>query len=359
MTGKLFGGRFDTADKRKRLKEIIAESASDPHFWEDRKQASILLKEKKYLEDSLALVDEIQKKFDDLDILIDFGEQGDGDSAQEADMLSQRIQEDLKDLEIRRLLTGNTDSNDAIITVNAGAGGTEACDWAQMILRMLLRFCAIQKWRAEVVDELAGDGAGLRNATVTVEGSYAYGLLKSEHGVHRLVRVSPFDANAKRHTSFCSVSISPVIDDTITIDIKDSDLRIDTFRAGGAGGQHVNRTDSAVRMTHIPTGIVVQNQSQRSQLQNRESCLKILKAKLYDLERQKQLAETHAFEASKMDNAFGSQIRSYVLHPYKMAKDTRTGLQVPDPLALLDGQLKEFSLEYLRQLAAGSFKGKA
>ncbi len=227
-----------------------------------------------------------------------------------------------------------------------------------MITRMMLRFCDQKKFKAEVVDELEGDGAGLKNATITVDGEYAYGLLKSENGVHRLVRISPYDSNARRHTSFCSVYVSPVIDDDIQIDIKESDLKVDTYRAGGAGGQHVNRTDSAVRMTHMPTGIVVQSQQQRSQIQNRETCLKLLKAKLYELEISKRKVESKAIEDAKMDNAFGSQIRSYVLHPYKLVKDVRTLAQSSDPNVVLDGDIEPFCIEYLRQVAAGQFKGK-
>lgn len=244
------------------------------------------------------------------------------------------------------------------MTINSGAGGTEACDWAMMILRMILRFADRKGFKAEVVDELEGEGAGIKNATVTIDGDFAYGLLKSENGVHRLVRISPYDSNARRHTSFCSVFVSPVIDDDILVDINESDLKVDTYRAGGAGGQHVNRTDSAVRMTHVPSGIIVQSQQQRSQIQNRETCLKLLKAKLYELEISKRQAESKAIEDAKMDNAFGSQIRSYVLHPYKLVKDVRTLAQNSDPFAVLDGDIEEFCLEFLRQTAEGQFKGK-
>lgn len=291
-------------------------------------------------------------------MLIEFAESGDTASDQEANALLKDISRQVAEFERKRLLGGELDRNAAIVQINAGAGGTEACDWAQMIMRMLLRYAEAKKWRTEIVDELEGDGAGIRNATISIEGDYVYGLLKSETGVHRLVRISPYDSNARRHTSFCSVFVKPVIDETIEIEIRDVDLRVDTYRAGGAGGQHVNRTDSAVRITHLPSGVVVQSQSQRSQIQNREMCLKLLRAELYEIEIRKREAEANKVEATKKDNAFGSQIRSYVLHPYKMVKDTRTLCQSSDPGGVLDGDLDAFSTEYLRQLATGEFKGK-
>jgi len=338
--------------------EIDAESQSDPDFWNDRRKSSKILKEKKALEDGFESVASIQRMADDVLVLIEFGEAGDEASDKEADLALNELDAKVTDLETQRLLSGETDKNSAIVQINAGAGGTEACDWAMMVMRMILRHCDIRKWKAQVVDELEGEGAGIRNATITVDGDFAYGLLKSEIGVHRLVRISPYDSNARRHTSFCSVFVTPVVDEDINIEVKESDLRVDTYRAGGAGGQHVNRTDSAVRITHIPSGIVVQSQSQRSQIQNRETCMKLLKAKLYEVEINKRTAESRAIEDAKMDNAFGSQIRSYVLHPYKLVKDTRTLCQSSDPQKVLDGEIAEFSLEFLRQAAAGSFKGK-
>ena len=331
---------------------------SDLNFWNDRKKSSGTLKEKKELEEGIKTSEQLNQKFEDISIAIEFGEDGDVYLANEADESLKLLTNEISQLESRKLLSGEVDSNSAILTINAGAGGTEACDWASIILRMFLRFADKKGWKTDIVDELEGDGAGLRNVTVTVEGLYAYGLLKSENGVHRLVRVSPFDANAKRHTSFCSVFVSPIIDENIQIEIKEGDLRVDTFRAGGAGGQHINRTDSAVRMTHAPSGIVVQSQSQRSQIQNRETCLKLLRAKLYEMEVSKRKAETKLVEDAKMDNAFGSQIRSYVLHPYKLVKDLRTLEQSTDPSRVLDGDIENFCLEYLRQSVAGQFRGK-
>ncbi len=353
-----FGGRFDTPLKRKRIREIDCESNSDLNFWNDRKKSSGILKEKKALEEGVNSAEEISRDLEDCLVLVEFGESGDSDADAEANTAIASVGKKVAALEARRLLGGEVDRNSAIVTINAGAGGTEACDWAQMILRMVLRFADRKKWRAEVVDELGGDTAGIRNATVEIDGDFAYGMLKSENGVHRLVRISPYDSNARRHTSFCSVFVSPVVDDDISVEIKDSDLRVDTFRASGAGGQHVNRTESAVRITHAPTGFVVQSQQQRSQIQNRETCMKMLKAKLYEFEMQKRSAESKAVEDAKLDNSFGSQIRSYVLHPYKLVKDTRTLQQSSDPSAVLDGDLEDFCLEYLRQVAAGAFKGK-
>lgn len=353
-----YGGIFDTPLKRKRILEIESESNTDPGFWNDRRKSSALLKEKKNLEEAILSCENLLKKFEDTLVAIEFGEEGDEQSVKEADDSILALANEVNELETKRLLSGEADRNSAILTINAGAGGTEACDWAQMILRMVLRFCDRKGFKAEVVDDLEGDGAGIKNATVTIDGDYAYGILKSENGVHRLVRISPYDSNARRHTSFCSVYVSPVIDDDIQIDVKESDLKVDTYRAGGAGGQHVNRTDSAVRMTHLPTGIVVQSQQQRSQIQNRETCMKLLKAKLYEVEIAKRQAESKAIEDAKMDNAFGSQIRSYVLHPYKLVKDVRTLAQSSDPNSVLDGDLEPFCLEYLRQYAAGVFKGK-
>ncbi len=344
--------------KRKRIAEIDAESNSDANFWNDRKKSTVILKEKKGIEEGIASSEEICRDLDDCLVLIEFGETGDTDAEAEANAAIQAVSTKVAQLEARRLLGGEVDRNSAIVTINAGAGGTEACDWALMIMRMMLRFADRKNWRAQIVDELSGDTAGIRNAVLEVEGDFAYGLLKSENGVHRLVRISPFDSNARRHTSFCSVFVSPVVDDDIQIEIKESDLRVDTFRASGAGGQHVNRTESAVRMTHGPSGVVVQSQSQRSQIQNRETCMKLLRAKLYEIEIQKRTAESRAIEDSKMDNSFGSQIRSYVLHPYKLVKDTRTLHQSSDPSTVLDGDLEGFCIEYLRQIAAGSFKGK-
>ena len=237
--------------------------------------------------------------------------------------------------------------NAAILTINAGAGGTESCDWASMLFRMYLRYAERKGWQVETHDILSGEEAGIKNATIEITGDYAYGLLKAENGVHRLVRISPFDSNARRHTSFVSVFVTPVVDDNIEIDINPSDLRVDTYRASGAGGQHVNKTDSAVRITHIPTGLVAASQTQRSQHQNRDNAMKLLRSALYDREVAIRNAALTAIEDSKTDISFGHQIRSYVLHPYKLIKDHRTDYESHSPDDVLDGKLDEFINEFL------------
>lgn len=253
----------------------------------------------------------------------------------------------LQGLELEKMLSKSEDISNAFLQINAGAGGTESCDWSAMLLRMYLRYSESKGYKTQVVDQTEGDGAGLRSVTVSIEGAYAYGYLKAEVGVHRLVRISPFDANKRRHTSFASVFVYPDIEDEIAIEIKDSDLRVDTYRAGGAGGQKVNKTDSAVRMTHLASGIVVQCQNERSQHQNRAMALKMLKARLYDREMEKRRKEQEAVESTKKDIAWGSQIRSYILQPYQMVKDHRTGYETPKTQAVLDGDLDEFIRRYL------------
>lgn len=255
-------------------------------------------------------------------------------------------------LEFSSLLDGEADRNNAIMSVNAGAGGTESCDWAAMLLRMYSRWAEDKKFQVEVIDQLAGEEAGIKNATALIKGEYAYGFLKAESGVHRLVRISPFDSNKRRHTSFASIDVIPEVSDDIQVDIKESDLRIDTYRAGGKGGQHVNKTDSAVRITHIPTGIVVQCQNERSQFKNKSVSLKILKAKLYEREHMKKVKEQESAYESKKEIAWGSQIRSYVLHPYSMVKDHRTDCETGNAQAVLEGRLDEFIEAYLRSIKA-------
>lgn len=249
------------------------------------------------------------------------------------------------------MLSDELDTNNALMTINAGAGGTESCDWASMIMRMYLRYAESKGWDIEIHDFQDGDEAGIKSCTVEITGEYAFGLLKAENGVHRLVRISPFDSNAKRHTSFCSVYVSPVIDDDIEIEINTSDLRIDTYRASGSGGQHVNRTDSAVRITHMPSGIVVQSQSQRSQHQNKDACMKLLRSKLYEAELEERRKKQQDLEDSKSEIAFGSQIRSYVLHPYKLVKDHRTSYESHEPDEVLDGDIEFFINEFLTKKA--------
>ena len=256
------------------------------------------------------------------------------------------IDQKMATLELQALLSASEDTKNAFLSINAGAGGTESCDWALMLSRMYQRYCQQKGWKTELIQEVAGDVAGIKSITLKVTGRYAYGLLKAERGVHRLVRISPFDSNAKRHTSFASVDAVPEVDD-VEVELRDEDLKVDTFRASGAGGQHVNTTDSAVRMTHIPTGIIVACQKERSQIKNRETCLKMIRAELYQKElsnRQKNLDE---LSGEKREIAFGSQIRNYVFHPYRLVKDTRTGLEKGNVEAVMDGDIEPFIQAYL------------
>ena len=274
-------------------------------------------------------------------------EEGDEEASSEASAKLAEIATKVEDLEFKRILGEPEDPSNAIVSINAGAGGTEAQDWADMLLRMYLRYAERSGFKTEIVEYQEGDEAGLKSATFLVNGDYAFGYLKAESGVHRLVRISPFDSNKKRHTSFASVFVSPEIDDSIEVDIEEKDLRVDTYRASGAGGQHVNKTDSAIRITHAPSGIVVSCQNERSQRQNRETAMKILRARLYELEREKQREKLDELNSTKKEIGWGSQIRSYVLHPYRMIKDHRTDFETGNVDPVLDGDLSEFIKSYL------------
>lgn len=281
-------------------------------------------------------------------MLIELAEaENDSSLAEEIDGSLDEVEELLDQLEFARMLGRPDDKADAIVTINAGAGGTESQDWAEMLLRMYMRYFEKQGWGVDLLDRQDADEAGIKSASLSVRGEYVYGMMKAEAGVHRLVRISPFDASARRHTSFAACFVYPDLEDDIEIDIQDSDLRVDTYRASGAGGQHVNKTSSAVRITHIPSGIVVQCQSQRSQHKNRASAMKVLKARLYEAERQSRDEERSELEAGKQEIAFGSQIRSYVLHPYRMVKDVRTAMETSNVDAVLDGDLDAFVRAYL------------
>lgn len=327
-------------------------------FWDDSDNAAKIQKEKSILEEVVQTYSHLRQLKDDFDVLIDFAfNENDEGSALEAQSMYGDFLKEFQLAEQKVLLSHEEDPNNAIVTINAGAGGTESCDWAMMLLRMVVRWAESKKFKVQILDTQEGDSAGIKSATLNILGPYAYGLLKSESGVHRLVRVSPFDSAGRRHTSFASIYVTPEIDDNIEIEIQDKDIRIDVYRAGGSGGQGVNTTDSAVRITHFPTNIVVTCQNERSQLQNKAQAMKVLRSKLYELELEKRRAKEAQAEANKLDIAWGAQIRSYVLHPYKMVNDHRTELKITNAEKVLDGDLDELMDAYLRwQVASVSEK---
>ena len=328
--------------ERKALElEQIEERTLAPGFWDDPDGARPILKQRGVLADEIALSKKLQGGLDDLELALELAKEDDG-MLGEAEAVHSALSQSVEDAELRMMLSGELDQNNAIVSISAGAGGTESQDWAAMLLRMYLRYCDSRGWKTEIIDQQDGEEAGVKGATFTVEAPFAYGYLRAEAGVHRLVRISPFDAAKRRHTSFAAVYVSPELDDTIDIDIPEKDLKIDVFRASGAGGQHVNRTESAVRFTHLPTGIVVSCQNERSQIKNRATAMKVLKARLYELERQKFEDKVAAASGEKADVAWGSQIRSYVLQPYQMVKDHRTGHETSQTQKVLDGDLDGF-----------------
>lgn len=334
---RLFGVIFDGPAKQKQLTDLESE-IGDPEFWNNPEKSQRLMQQRKRLEQAIANSRQVADAMSDIDTLFELSKEGE-DVTTEIGREFSSLQGRLEALETGMLLSGENDARDAIITIHPGAGGTESQDWAEMLLRMYLRWAERNGFQAVITDRLEGEGAGIKSATFEINGENIYGRLQSEVGVHRLVRISPFDANARRHTSFASVFVYPQIDDEIKIDIRPEDLRVDTFRASGAGGQHVNRTDSAIRMTHLPTGVVVQCQNERSQHKNRASAIKQLRAKLYEFEMDKKKAEERKVEDSKLEINFGSQIRSYVLAPYRLIKDHRTKLAIGDVDRVLDGDL--------------------
>ncbi|QAU25315.1 peptide chain release factor 2 [Dyella sp. M7H15-1] len=334
-------GYLDYATKRERLEEVSRELES-PNVWDDPPRAQELGRERARLDTIVSGIDHITAGLDDAGELLEMAA-ADGDEATMQSVVSDvaKIDADVNKLEFQRMFSGKMDSANAFVDIQAGAGGTEAQDWAEMLLRMYLRWCESRGWKAELMEASAGDVAGIKSATFRVEGDYAYGWLKTEIGVHRLVRKSPFDSDNRRHTSFTSVFVSPEVDDDIDIDINPVDLKTDVYRSSGAGGQHVNKTESAVRITHVPSGVVVACQTERSQHANRDRAMKMLKAKLYEIEIQKRNAEKDALEASKSDIGWGSQIRNYVLDQSRI-KDLRTGIERTDTQKVLDGDLDEF-----------------
>lgn len=317
-------------------------------FWNDKLTSGKIIKEMNEEKDIVKEFESIENMFFDEEVLIDFVSMGEDDFADELEEKHNKLMHMIDNFDTKMLLDGEYDSNNAIVTIHSGAGGTEACDWADMLYRMYMRWFNTRGFKVTEMDYMAGDSVGIKSITLLVEGTRAYGYLKGEKGVHRLVRISPFDANKKRHTSFASVDIMPEVDDTVEITIDSGDLRIDTYRASGAGGQHVNMTDSAVRITHIPTGVVVTCQRERSQLSNRETAMKLLKSKLLELEMKKKEEELKKIQGEQSDIGWGNQIRSYVFQPYTMVKDHRTGVESGNIRAVMDGDIDDFINGYLR-----------
>lgn len=339
------GGFFDFDDWRSKLKKLKQLSA-DPNFWVNNKNAPNILKKISTIEKKIALLQDLDRRYNDMKILFEFAESGDIETNEIIAELKD-YKKIIDDLEIKLILGRPEDDQNAIVSIHPGAGGIDSQDWAQMLLRMYKRWIEKENLEFEIIDFQPGEEAGVKDVTFEVKGEYAFGLMKAEAGVHRMVRLSPFDTNNKRHTSFASVFIYPVVNDDINIEINPSDLRIDTYRASGAGGQHVNKTDSAVRITHMPTGIVSQCQNERSQHKNKNQALKILKARLYQVELEKEKEKNKKFEDKKMDIGWGSQIRSYVFHPYQMVKDHRTKEENGNAQGVMDGNLNPFIRSYL------------
>ena len=344
-----YGGHFDIAEKKERIKELEKASASSD-FWNDQENANKVISEMNSLKEIVNMVEnllsDVSNDLELCELLLDSNDEE----------LLHNIKEDVSKLrkeidkaEIFLLLSGPYDKNNCLLEIHSGAGGTEACDWADMLFRMYLRYLEKNNYKYEVLSYLDGDEVGLKSASIRVMGNYAYGYLKCEKGVHRLVRLSPFDANHKRHTSFASVDITPEFDNNIDIKIDEKDLKIDVYRSSGAGGQHINRTESAVRITHLPTKIVVTCQNQRSQLQNKETCMNVLKGKLKLLEIEKHEQEMNSIKGDNAITSFGSQIRSYVMHPYSLVKDHRTNYETSNVLKVLDGDINEFIEAFLKK----------
>lgn len=331
---------FDLDRKRAEIDSINQELA-EPETWADQKKFQDLQRKKKKLDRDLEFFSLLKEKKEEVEILCELADEGE-EVTEDLDRALESLFQKLDEAEFQALFIGEDDSRNALLTIHPGAGGTESQDWAQMLLRMYLRYAERRAFKTEILDYLPGEEAGLKSVTVRVEGDYAYGTLSQESGVHRLVRISPFDANKRRHTSFAAVFVFPEVEEDIEVEINPEDLRIDTYRSSGRGGQHVNVTDSAVRITHLPTGIVVQCQSERSQHKNKASAMKVLRARLYELEKRKQQEKYEKIEESKTEIAWGNQIRSYVLHPYRLVKDLRTKVETAEVERVLDGQLDEF-----------------
>lgn len=343
----LFGGFFDYDNAKIRQEELVS-LTSDPKLWDNQEQAMKLTAEKNTLDDNVAYYEDLLNSIKNSEEMVELAE-AENDEAMLVELYAhlEQMKQDAKQRELLTLLSGEFDKKDAYLEVHAGSGGTEAQDWADMLLRMYSRWAEKHKYKLSYVEETEGEVAGLKSATVKISGFNAYGWLKGETGVHRLVRISPFDSNARRHTSFASITVYPVVDDTINIEINPADIKMDTYRSSGAGGQHINKTESAVRLTHIPTGVVVSCQTERSQFANRDQAMNMLKAKLYEIEQRKKDALAEQKWEEQGDNGWGYQIRSYVLQPYKMIKDLRTGAETSDDRGVLDGDIDLFLSAYL------------
>jgi peptide chain release factor 2 len=325
-----------------------------PGFWNNPQKAQEHGKQIKRLKDLIVPYTKLSSRFEDMVLLVQMtAEENEAGHDDEFETELATMQDDLDDFELRCTLSGDCDANNCYLNIHPGAGGTESCDWASMLMRMYLRYIERMGWKSEIVDYQDGEEAGIKNVTIHVKGEYAYGYLSAESGIHRLVRISPFDANKRRHTSFTAVHIMPEIDDNVEIDIEEKDLRVDTYRSSGAGGQHVNTTDSAIRITHLPTGIVVTCQNERSQRQNKETAMKILSARLYQMMVEAQAEKVEELAGEKREIKWGNQIRSYVFHPYNMIKDHRTGHERGDIQNVMDGDLHDYIVKYLRASLAG------
>ena len=342
---------FFGVESLRRASASLGEEMSRPGFWDDQEEARRVSSEFSRVEGRLRLLDGLRARLLDTEELLELSE-GDEELLGEVAEELGRVETALEEQEVARLFSGEYDEGAAILTINSGAGGVEAQDWAEMLARMYRRWAERRGYSLEVIEYTLGEEAGIKSATYSIAGEHAFGLLSAERGVHRLVRISPFDASSRRHTSFASVAVAPVIDEAVEVDVDEKDLKVDTYRASGAGGQHVNKTDSAVRITHLPTGIVAQCQNERSQHQNREVAMRVLRARLFEREQERREQEVAAQSGEKADVGFGSQIRSYVLHPYKMVKDLRTGVETSDVERVLDGDIDAFIYAYLKSRAA-------